>query len=220
MRTAVWIGWATTIAALAAMVIGHFGSHDLNWRSDQISTYAALGPLDALVSASMLLSATALAILGILSSRYGLFGTGLGGHVIPLLAGAAACGLLVLAAYEEAARTLTILRQSEFQAIRQQSFHDAGLLIFFYGSLLLVMMLGAMIAVSGATWMEKLVGLLILGLGPGSFLLMTTGWTAALGIDGPARGIQQRASLFCLWLAMAAMLAIASKRSRRQTSGT
>ena len=216
MRVAITIGWAVSIAALAAMVIGHFGDHDLNWRSNQISTYAALAPLDSLVTSSMMLSAAALAVLGVLSSRHGLFGTGIAVHVVPLLAGAAAAGLVMLALYEESATTLTVLREAGFQAIRQQSFHDAGLQIFFYGALLLVMVMGGLIAMSGATWMEKLSGLLILCLAPGSFLLMSAAWPSAFGIEGPARGLQQRASLLCLWLAMAAVLAVASKRSFRE----
>ena len=217
MRTAVMIGWAVTIAALAAMVIGHFGSHDLNWRSDQISTYAALGPFDALVTASMLLSAAALAILGLLVSRYGVFGDRLWSHAVPLLAGAAASGLIMLAHYEEAARTLTLLRQSGFWAIRQQTFHDAGLQIFFYCGILLVTVMGLLATAHGADMVERLAGTAMLAIGPGSFVLMSTGWPAVVGIEGPAIGLQQRASLLALWLALVCAFAIATRRTLRRS---
>ena len=213
MRIAVLTGWAITSAAMAAMVIGHLGSHDLNWRTDQISTYAATAPFDGLVTLSMLLSAGALVVAGLLASRYGLFGNGIWNHAIPLLAGAAAVGLIMLAHYEETARTLAALRQSGFGAIRQQSFHDAGLQIFFYSGVLLVTVMGVLTMALGVSLAERLVGILMFGLGPGSFLLMTTAWTRAIGIEAPATGLQQRASLLCLWLAMVCVLVIATGRS-------
>ncbi len=216
MRIALLAGWATLIAAMAAMIAGHLGSHDLDWRAHQISTYAAIAPLDDLVTASMLLSAATLLLAGILASRYAILGGGVGGHLVPLLAGAAAAGLIMLAQYEETARTLTALQQSGFGSIRQQSFHDAGLQIFFYSSVLLVMVMGTLAMVFGTGAADRLMGLLLLCLGPASFLLMTTGWTRAIGLSGTTVGLQQRASLSCLWLAMLCVLVIATRRSSQR----
>ena len=214
MRHLIVLGWLVAIAAMLAMVVGHLGSHDLDWRHNQISTYAAVAPYDALVTAAMVLSAAGLSILAILATMHQAFGRTAWAHVVPLIAGAAAAGLLMLAAYEETAPTLTILQQSDFWSIRRQSFHDAGLLIFFYGSVLLVMLLGSLAAVSGASVPERIAGALVAGSGPAAFLLMTTGWATVIGLDGPMVGLQQRASLFCLWLAMICLLAMASRQAR------
>ena len=215
MRGATILGLAVSLAALLAMTIGHLGDHQLDWRLNQISTYAARAPYDHFVTAAMLLSAAAATIVGFLASRHGVAGAGPWSHLIPILAGAVAAGLIMLALYEESAATLAALRRSEFWAVRQQSFHDAGLQVFFYGALLLVAVAGLLVLASAQAFGERVLGALIAASGPGAFLLMTTPWTEAVGMAGAYLGLQQRASLLCLWVAMVLFLAVAARRSSR-----
>ena len=220
MRGTVILGWVFTVAALIAMVIGHFGDHGLSWQAQQISTYAATAPHDSFVTVSMLLSAAAIVVVGVLVSKHGLFGHTVWVHLVPPLAGAAAAGLVMVASYEETAASLTLLKQASFLAIRLQSFHDAGLQVFFYSSVMLVTALGALAILSGATLVERLIAVLILSLGPGSYLLMRTSWAQAIGLAGPTVGLQQRAALLCLWEAMVCVLVIATDRLLRRTKAS
>ncbi len=217
MRGTAILGWIFTVGALFAMVTGHFGAHGLSWQAQQISTYAATAPFDAFVTASMLLSAAAILVVGVLITKYGLFGHAIWVHLVPPMAGAAAAGLVMVASYEETAPSLTLLKQASFLAIRLQSFHDAGLQVFFYSSVLLITTLGALAILSGATLVERLIGVLILSLGPGSFLLMRASWTQAIGMAGASIGLQQRAALLCLWLAVVCVLVIASGKQPKRT---
>ena len=216
MRIVTALGWALSIVALAAMVTGHLGDHGLDWRLNQISTYAARAPLDELVTAAMLASAAAVASVGCLATRQEIIDAKPWNHLAPLLAGAAAAGLVMLAFYEEAAANLAVLEQAGFRAVRQQSFHDAGLQIFFFGSLLLVALLGMMIVLCDRTPGGKILGALILITAPGALFLMTTPWTQTLGLAGAQAGLQQRAALFCLWLALVLFLSLATWRAARQ----
>jgi hypothetical protein len=219
MRNTVIVGWVAAITAMVTMVIGHLGGHELNWKANQISTYAAAAPFDYLITTSMVLSATALLTIGILVSKYQILGSGFWPHFIPPLVGAAASGLAMLAYYEETARTLTILSRSDFWAIREQSFHDAALQIFFFSSVILVVISGVLLVLSKSAMPEKLLGLCILALGSGSFLLMRTSWPEAIGMAGATVGFQQKTSLLCLWLASICVLTIASRRLRTATNG-
>jgi len=214
------LGWVLAVAALMAMVIGHFGDHDLSWQAQQISTYAATAPYDSFVTASMLLSAAAIVVVTVLVSKHGLIGSGYGVHMVPPLAGAAAAGLVMVASYEETAASLTMLKHAGFWSIRQQSFHDAGLQVFFYSGVVLVTALGAISILRGSVLVERLLGGLILSFGPGSFLLMRTSWAEAIGLAGPTIGLQQRAALICLWLAMVCVLVIATGRLLKRTEAS
>lgn len=208
-----YAGLVLSVLAIVLMVAGHFGNHHLNWMANQISTYAATAPYDFLISASMLLAASTLLVIGFISSRFQLFERSNLAHFIPMLAGAAAVGLVVLACFEETAMNLSLLRKSGFMAIRIQSFHDAGLLIFYYGSIMLVALLGVLIVKHGVRKVHRLLGVLILSLAPVSYSLMTTRWPKAIGLDGAIVGLNQRAALFCLWLALTLTLAMAVRNS-------
>jgi hypothetical protein len=211
MKNTVIAGWASAILALITMLIGHMGKHNLNWMSYHISTFAANAPNDTWITSSMLMSAVSLLCIGVLISKYQLLGTNYFTHLLPLLIGAAISGLIMLATFEETARTLKALKHMSFSAIRQQSFHDAGLMIFFYCSICLTIMAGffCMIFRKGK---EKILGIIITSLGPASFFLMTTSWPKFIGINGHSAGLKQRASLLCIWIAMALLLLLALKR--------
>lgn len=218
MRQTLTFGWLAALVAIVAMVVGHFGDHGLSWKAKQISSYAAIAPYDDLITLSMVSSAGALSAIGILASRYRALGSSYWLHLVPLLAGAAASGLLMLACYEETARTLANLKESGFWAIRQQSFHDAGLLVFYFAAVTLVLMLGVFLVIFRSALPEKMTGLCLFLLAVGSGLLMRTSWPAAIGIGGATVGLKQRASLLFLWMAMLCILAIASRRLQLQAA--
>ena len=218
MQTVRIIGLVSVITSLLLMVIGHLGAHELNWLSYQISTYAATAPYDYFVTTSMVLSALSLLIIGVLISRDNIIGTNYFAHLVPALSGAAASGLIIVAYFEETAQTLSLLKQSGFWAIRVQTFHDAGLLIFFYSSVLLVILAGILIILYKSNIITKVLGGVILSMGPLSYVFMTTNWPKLIGLEGVTIGIKQRAALLCLWLAIALILAMASnKRIKSQT---
>lgn len=193
------------------MIIGHLGAGRLNWLANQISTYAAVAPHDHFITASILLSSFTLLVVALLVSRHQIVGTSVYAHLIPLLAGAAASGLIVLSCFEETASSISQLKNAGFWAIRVQSFHDAGLLIFFYSSMILVMLLGVLVSINTRELITRLSGGAIAGMGPVSYFLMTTAWPKYVGLQGITVGANERASLFCLWLAVVLLLAHASR---------
>jgi hypothetical protein len=205
-------GWISLISALIAMIIGHTGSHDLRWEINQISTYAATAPRDRWITAAMLLPCVSLVCISILVSGYGILGDSNAAHTMPLCAGAAMTGLLTLAAYEETAQTVKMLKNAGFEAIRRQSFHDAGLLIFFYSAVLVTVVLGVLIIAQADNWQEKILGGAVTLLGMAAFPLMTTAWPRLIGVLGADPGLKQRASLLSIWLAIALVLVVASNR--------
>lgn len=210
MRNIINIGWFAAVTSMIAIVAGHQGVHALSWKANQISTYAAIAPYDYLVTAAMLLSSLLLLVIGILVSRYKIVGTTRIVDCISPLSGAAMAGLIMLSYYEETAKSLEMLKQSGFWAVREQSFHDAGLQIFFYSSLLLILLLGFLVIVNRENSSHKAMGVTILLLSPASYLLMTTSWPKAVGFIGLTVGINQRAGLLCLWIGAVIFLTIAS----------
>ena len=77
-------------------------------------------------------------------------------------------------------------------------------------------LLGVLIVLCDRALGGKILGALILLTGPGALFLMTTPWTRALGLAGTQVGLQQRAALFCLWLALVLFLALATCRAAQQ----
>jgi len=212
MKSIVIAGWAAAISALAAMFIGHLGAADLSWVANHISTYAARAPGDAWITAAMLLSACALMMISILISRYRILGNAFSVHLLPVLIGAVIAGLVLLAFFEETAVSVKILKRSTFWAIRRQSFHDAGLMVFFYGAVLLAILAGLHCILCRHARGDKVLGILIAGLGPAAYFLMSAPWPAWIGVNGPSTGLRQRASLLCIWIAMALLLSLARPR--------
>ena len=211
-------GWITLILAMIAMIIGHTGNTDLQWQVNQISTYAATAPRHEWIMAAMILPCLSLVCISILTSRYKMLGDTHLAHTVPLFTGSAIAGLLTLAGFKETARTISILKSSGFDAIRQQSFHDAGLLIFFYSDILLAVVFGILIISRSAAWTGRILGGAVLLLGVAAFPLMTTPWPRMIGILTAGPGLKQRASLFSLWLAIALVLAAVSSPLLRQPS--
>ena len=214
LRLILFVGWICAISALIAMAIGHSGEHDLHWTANQISSYAAGAPHGNWITASMLLSVMTLFILSLLFSRFKVFGEHVLISMVPLVAGSAIGGLLVLARYQETARTVTLLKSAGYATIRQQSFHDTGLLIFYFSSIALTMSLGLIAITTQRHWLRKAVGLVIFSAGPISLVLMRTAWPGLVGAVGNNTGLKQRAALLCLWFAFVLVLALASMQVR------
>lgn len=212
------VGLITAFLSLVSMVIGHFGAQELSAVSSQISSYAAKAPNDYLITTSMLLASLTLLVISYLNSKYHLFGGSHVAHLIPAISGAASFGLLMLSYFEETAPNLDVLKKSGFMAIRVQSFHDAGLLMFYYSSLALAIILGTLSIIYCQNRIHKVLGGIMLSMSPTSLLLMTTKWPKALGLDGVTVGLNQRAALFCLWVAFTIILAMVSINAFKPTS--
>jgi hypothetical protein len=160
----------------------------------------------------MILPCLTLICISILVSRYEILGVTHLVHIVPLVTGAAISGLLTLASFKETARTISVLRSSGFDAIRQQSFHDAGLLIFFYSGILLAVLFGILIIEHSADRKSRILGGSVAVLGLGAFPLMAMPWPRMIGILTAVPGLKQRASLLSLWLAITLVLAAISGR--------
>lgn len=201
--------WLALFASLAAMIVGHTGVTVLNPVANQISTYAAHAPRQAWVTAGIALPCLTLACIGMLVSGHKLLGDGWLAHLAPLLAGAAISGLLMIAVFKETAQDFAALQHADVESIIQQSFHNAGLLIFFYSTLLLVILSGGLTIANGAGYKVRSMGVVAVLLGLAARPLMLDPWPHMLGVMGGAYGLQQRASLFSLWLAAALVLSAA-----------
>ncbi len=206
MKTLSYLGLVIALISLIMMMLGHSGTHELSWKTTQISTYAARAPYDYFITTAMYLASVPLVIVSILVSRYHIIGNTIISHTVPVLLGGAVLGLIMLASYEETARTISSLKQSGYWAIRIQSFHDAGLEIFFYSLAVAVTMIGLINTCLCSRFSLRLIGVIILCSGPLSFLLMTTAWPKLIGIEGISLGVNQRGSLFVLWLAIVFIL--------------
>ena len=209
-------GWTAIVAAMIAMIVGHTGATHLSWEADEISTYAAQAPHQDWITAGMLLPCVAFASVSMLISRYRILGDSAFAHFAPLLAGAAIGGLMTLATFKEAAPTTEAAMQTAgINAVVQQSFHNAGLMGFFFATVLLVILTGTLAAANAARRRHKLAAAAAVLLGIAALPLMETPWPRLLDIPGPALGLMQRASLFSLWLAVTLILAALPPRLPR-----
>ena len=211
-----WIeraGWMCLTLAPAAMAIGHLGAHNLDWTTNQISTYASRAAYGDCITASMLLAAFAMVGIGTVVSSSGWPGGKIHSSLIAMAMGAAIAGLLLLAAFEETAEGLAALRKLGFGAIRQQSFHDAGLHIFFHGAVLALFAAGAaMLAERGVR--ARILGAAVAASGPLAYAAMITPWPALIGIAGAGMGIKQRAAFLLLWIGAVLLFGALTRRHR------
>lgn len=209
-RTLFVVSWTAIAGAMAAILIGHTGASSLNWELNDISTYAAQGPHQGWITAGILLPCVAFASISVLISRHWILGDSLLAHVAPLLAGAGIGGLMTVAAFKEAApTTLAALDGAGVDGVVQQSFHNAGLMGFFYSTIVLVVLCGALAASHAGTRVRRLAGAGAIVVGLAALPLMVAPWPHLLGIDGPVGGLNQRASLFSLWLGAVLILTAA-----------
>jgi hypothetical protein len=203
--------WLSLAMAPAAMVVGHLGERNLSWTVNHVSTFAARAANDDWITAAMLLAAFAMVGIGTVVSGSGWPGGRIHSSLIAMALGASVAGLLLLAAFEETAEGLAALRQLGFGAIRQQSFHDAGLHIFFHGAVLALCAAGAaMLAERGVR--ARILGATVAASGPLAYAAMVTSWPALLGIAGV--GLKQRLSFLFLWIGAVLLLAALTRRQR------
>ncbi len=199
-RILVFTSWAAIFSAMVAMIIGHAGATSLTPLANQISTYAAQAPHQGWITAGIVLPGLALASVAMLISGHKMLGDSWPAHVAPLLAGAAVAGLLTLALFKETAPTMAALKSAGIEEVVQQSMHNAGLMIFFYSTISLLLLCGGLTFARSARWPGKLLGVSAALLGLAAYPLMIEPWPRVLGITGPVHGLMQRASLLSLWL--------------------
>lgn len=205
--------WLSLDLAPAAMVIGHLGERNLSWTTNHVSTFAAHAAYDDWITASMLLAAFAMVGIGAVVSGSNWPGGRIHSSLIAMALGASVAGLLLLAVFEETAEGLAALRKLGFGAIRQQSFHDAGLYIFFHSAVLALFAAGAaMLAERGLR--GKVLGAAVAASGPLAYAAMTASWPAMLGIAGSGVGLKQRAAFLLLWTGAVLLLAAVTRRQR------
>lgn len=210
--------WVSLALTPVAMVIGHLGEPSLSWTTNHVSTFAARAANDDWITVSMLLAALAMSGIGIVVSNSSWPGGKIHSSLITMALGASVAGLLLLAVFEETAEGLAALRKLGFAAIRQQSFHDAGLYIFFNGAVFGLSAAGAaMLAERGVR--AKLLGGAVAASGPLAYAAMITSWPVLLGIAGAGVGLRQRLSFLFLWVgALLLLAAITARQSSRTTT--
>jgi len=214
-RLAVIIAWVAFLAAPAALVIGHLGAPNLNWCDNQVSTYAAHAPHGNWVSAGMVLSAISICCIGVGISLDTELRITILSQIASMGCGAAASGLLMLCWFKETARTAALLKGMEFPAIRQQTFHDAGLLIFFSGVMLALITSGLIAMIRSVTWGSRILAAVVLVSGPAACAALVSSWQAYLGFSGTVPGLKQRAAFFCFWVGALSLMALITKATLR-----
>jgi hypothetical protein len=193
------------IIALGAMAIGHSGTHNLIWTRDPISTFAARAPMDVFVTISMVLSAFTLVVVCLAAVEASSTPVFLR-LIAPVISGVAAGGLLLLATFEETISLRLSTSPPTLQQVRIQAFHDAGLLLFFSGSLLLLSTLG-ILWIASRSGRSRYMGLVPIASAIGAFSvriwpIFAAGWT----------GLSQRVSLLLIWIGLAAVAFVYLRR--------
>jgi hypothetical protein len=195
--------------SVAAMIAGHMRAENLVWTRDAISTFAAHAPLDEWVSISMILLAFAILLMGLEVSLRPKERSDLVAGLLPCLAGACAAGLLVLATFEEAISWVVSSQDPTQEQVRIQAFHDCGVLVFFFGSIVTLVLFGVLgfrSAEGGKRYLRIL---------PAAFAIaawLTGSWAP---FPSNAFGLKQRASLLLLWAGFASYAFLAPPERRR-----
>ncbi|MFC1609739.1 hypothetical protein ACFL6C_02165 [Myxococcota bacterium] len=187
----------------------------MSWVYHQVSSYAAGAPLGDWITAGVLLSATGMVVVALLLSWAGPFRENAVAHLGALLFGGSAAGLVVLAWFEETAPNLAALKGAGFLAIRQQSFHDAGLLVFFLCALGALSLVGGLLVVKGPGRVVRLMGAATALCGPLAIASLRLPWPEYMGIASPAMGLRQRVAFVALAIGAAFVVVTVSKRSPR-----
>ena len=214
-RLTIAIAWFGLLAAVPALVIGHSGGSNLNWAANQISSYAARGPNGVWITAAMLLIALSLLFLGISISSECVLGTHPLRQLVSMLFGIAASGLLILAYFQETAMNMAELQKMSFAAIRQQTFHDAGLVLFFYGSTIALAISGVILAFRSDSPARRALGAAIAAAGPAAHAILASSWPKHFGFVGTSAGLKQRVAFLSLWAGALLLLAVLTKKQHR-----
>ena len=157
----------------------------------------------------MLLAALFLLCLGIAISSRSIFN-----RIASMMFGAAVSGLLILVSFKETAANITQLKKIGFEAIRQQTFHDAGLLLFFYGSAAALAIAGLVAAFRAAGWLGRVSGIVVALSGPIAYGALISPWPQYLGFIGADAGMNQRAAFLALWVGGLVLLTAVTNKKR------
>eukprot|EP00466_Bigelowiella_natans_P013605 jgi/Bigna1/79507/fgenesh1_pg.63_\ len=179
------------------MLIGHNGEHSIDWVEAGISTFAARAPRKAWITAAILMFASSLVFLGLVLSFTGPLRGRISSHVSCMLLGSAAVGLYLVAMYEE------IDNPQSHADVRQQAFHDAGVMIFISCSLLTLLCIGTSCLVHPPSHhgpiTGRVAGLVMIADVPFVKGLMERNWTGRiLKLEGHCMGLRQRSSFAAL----------------------
>jgi len=213
------IAWLAFLLVPVTMIAGHSGSHGLSWTRDYISTYAAHALHANWITASMLLCALVLVCIGVSIAGHHELGRYHLGQVISMIIGAAVSGLLLLVSFKETAPSGTVLQNLDFDAIRQQTFHEAGFLLFFYSSITGVLTVGIAVMLTGTNQVRRAIGGVIATTGLAAMAATSYSWPRYFGIIGESGGIRQRAAFLCLWIGLLLLLALITKGSEKEEGG-
>jgi hypothetical protein len=219
-RRLIIVVWACLSLTCLLLVVGHQGEHGLSWVDSQVSSYAAAAPLDGFVTAGMFTAAAGMLLTAVLLSWSGPFAGNLWAHLAALCFGASAVGLVVLASFEEAAPNLAALRRAGLEAVQQQSFHDAGLLVFFLSLVGGLVIAGIVTAAYRSDRVGRLLGVLVALSGPLAVGSLRCAWPSLLGIAGAAVGLRQRAAFLAFGVGVTLLvLVLKGSEQHRDTPG-
>lgn len=191
------VAWLALIASPVTLFVGHLGAVGLDWRKNQVSTYAAKAPNDDWVTATMLLAAVAL--VGIAVNLHRALAADLISRALSTLLGAGAAGLVLLACFEVGGGY-------------RQGKHDAGLVLFLIATTAAFAVAGGAIAVTGPGWRQRVAGTFVAGCALGGTGSLEVNWT-------PLWGLHQRTAFLGLWVAALFLLGIVSSVGRRNSKG-
>jgi hypothetical protein len=216
--TVLVIAWLGLLLAPVTMVIGHLDSHELSWTRDHISTYAVHALHANWITASMLLFALSFICIGISIIRHHELGRNYLCQIASMILGAVVAGLLLLVCFQETAPSRKVLPRIDFTALRQQSFHEAGLFVFFYGSIAVVLIVGLSVMLKRTNRISRVIGGLIAATGPVAMVAMSHSWPKYVGIIDKSGGIRQRAAFLILWIGALLLMVLLSKSAAKKNA--
>ncbi len=123
---ACWIGQAFVPIGLT---IGHLGDHELHWQRDPLSVYAVRAPLGPAITMAICSAAAAMLVFGVIVPRC--FEHRSFAPMLSMGYGIAASGLLLIARFPGPLPPLSSFDGLPAGQIRDQLFHEAGLMLFF-----------------------------------------------------------------------------------------
>ena len=205
------MAWLALLLAPVTMIVGHLGSHELNWARDHVSTYASYACHSNWITASILLSAFAIACTGISFAKHYEFGRTPLGLIASMILGASVSGLLLLVSFKETVPGRTVLQDLDVDVIRQQTLHEVGLFLFFIGSVAAAIIAGSVVMLKKKTMIHRVFGAAIAATGPLAVAAKSHSWPKYLGILGKTGGMRQRIAFLCLWIGALLLLALLSR---------
>ena len=202
MKTYTRVNIALLILIPMCLIAGHFNDGALDWKVNQISSYAAKAPHDNWITAGMaisvlLLLSMATAVQNLIPNRW--IGTG-----ISQIYAMSASGLLLLTTNEETVSgTKNLMKNGKLSY--QQGFHDGGLLLFFAGTILAIILTGLTLTYSEKGWRRWASSVLLL-------FPIGAWFSREMILESGQVGLYQRAAFLCFWAACCLLTILQAKR--------